>query len=151
MKQKPFLLIADDDPDDQFLIHDAMLEVCSQDMDVVFVWDGVELLKKLEELDTDASSKPRMIMMDLNMPRKDGRATIKEMKADPRFTNIPVAVLTNSNDPTDVQFCRNHGVVACFGKPNTSAELKIIIKCLCDYFSSRTADCIEEEGQESQD
>ncbi len=131
-------LIADDDPDDQFLINRAIEDNCAQLVEAIIVWDGKQVMETLKERTKEGLSKPQMIMLDLNMPRKDGRSTLRDIKADPRFKDIPVAVLTNSNDPTDIEFCQENGAIGCFQKPNTISELNLIIRTLCEYVSYKT-------------
>lgn len=134
IQNKPLLLVAEDDPDDQLLLQDAIEVACSQDIETRFVWDGVELLDFLQG-NIDAKSKPDLVVLDLNMPRKDGRTVLQEIKADPNLASIPVVVLTTSSFDADFNYCQHYGVAGYFHKPNSIMELQEIIERLCfEYF-----------------
>ena len=133
LQTKPFLLVAEDDPDDQFLIQDAIAKVCPPDLETYFVWDGFELVKLLHEK-VNGCGKPDLIVLDLNMPRKDGRTALQEIRANPDLASIPVVVLTTSNNHADVQYCQQYGVAGYYRKPGSLEELRKIIESLCSAF-----------------
>ena len=89
--------MADDDAEDCFLVRDAFVEA-GWPCDFYFVRDGEELFDYLrhegEYVEGRNSPPPDLILLDLKMPRKDGRETIRDLKADPRFRSIPVIALT---------------------------------------------------------
>src|SRR3954467_6028283 len=93
------ILMADDDPDDRQLTKEAFAEARLAN-DLRFVEDGVELLDYLNRRGKFAapatSPRPGLILLDLNMPRKDGREALEELKQDPRLRTIRVVVLTTS-------------------------------------------------------
>src|SRR5918995_7101759 len=99
------ILMADDDPDDRQLTLEAFEEAKLAN-DLRFVEDGVELLDYLNRrgkyADPASSPRPSIILLDLNMPRKDGREALEEIKSDPRFRAIRVIVLTTSKAEEDV-------------------------------------------------
>lgn len=131
MKSKSLLLIAEDDPDDQSLFRDVIEVVCAPTIETRFVWDGVELLDFLN----NAASQPELVVLDLNMPGKDGRTALREIKTDPSLADIPVVVLTTSHDEADLQYCQDYGVIGYYSKPSSIAELKAIFHSLCvTYF-----------------
>lgn len=135
MQSKHFLLIAEDDPDDQLLFQDAIEVACPQDIETRFVWDGVELLDVLRGM-TDANSQPDLVVLDLNMPRKDGRTALQEIKADAGLAGIPVVVLTTSSFDADINFCQHYRVAGFYRKPSSISELQeIFIKLCTDYFN----------------
>jgi len=87
LKQKLFILVAEDDSDDRFLLQTAFKEKGYDDR-VEFVENGVELLEflaKIQENKTGNNSYPYFILLDLNMPKKDGREVLKEIKQHPTF------------------------------------------------------------------
>ena len=99
------ILMADDDEDDRLLTVDALAE--SRVLNNLFcVEDGVELLEFMrhEGKYTDPASAPRpsLILLDLNMPRKDGREALQELKNDPKLRSIPVVILTTSKEEEDM-------------------------------------------------
>ncbi len=93
------ILMADDDEDDRLLTVDALQE--SRVLNNLFcVEDGVELLEFLRHegkySDPASAPRPSLILLDLNMPRKDGREALQELKNDPKLRSIPVVILTTS-------------------------------------------------------
>lgn len=124
------LLVAEDDLDDQFFIQDAIETACPLKVKARFVGDGIELMEYLR-MNGAACPRPRLIILDLNMPHKDGREALKEMKADPSFADIPVVILTTSYAEEDVSYCRLHGASAYYRKPNSLQDLQDILYRLC--------------------
>lgn len=104
-QKKKVILMADDDPDDQLLAKDALTE-CQLDADLHCVSDGEELLNYLHRrgrfTDAEKYPLPHLILLDLNMPRKDGREALTEIKAHPDWRRIPVVVFTTSRADTDI-------------------------------------------------
>ncbi len=98
------ILIAEDDPDDRYLAKEALSESRLAN-DLYFVEDGEELLEFLRHEGDFAGSRPPrpgIILLDLNMPRKDGREALHEIKADPQLRRIPIVVLTTSKAEEDI-------------------------------------------------
>jgi CheY-like chemotaxis protein len=126
-------LIAEDDLDDQFLIQNVVEDVCPADLETRFLKDGVELMEQLL-LETKNSSSPNLVVLDLNMPRKDGRTALRELKADPRLAKIPVVVLTTSSTSEDERYCQHYGVDGYYHKPSSISELRSIFGKLCGDF-----------------
>jgi len=128
-------LIAEDDPDDQFLIQSVADEVCHTDFQMHFVWDGIELLDFLHKK-IDHHPRPSLIMLDLNMPRKDGREALKEIKMHPELASISMVILTTSSREDDFLYCQSFGIEGYYRKPGSIYELREIIGKLCnDYLS----------------
>ena len=107
------ILCAEDDPDDRMLMADALKESRLAN-ELHFVEDGVELMAYLNREDrwSDPTNSPRpgLLLLDLNMPRKDGREALAEIRADERFRSIPVVVLTTSSAEVDI--ARSYGIGA---------------------------------------
>ena len=97
MTRTTTILVADDDPDDRMMIKDAC-EEARLSSELVFVEDGEELMQYLRGegayADRAGKSFHGIILLDLNMPKKDGREALREIKDDPRLRRIPVVVLT---------------------------------------------------------
>lgn len=131
------ILMADDDADDRRLTRDA-LEESRLANDLRFVENGEELLDYLRHQGkyTDAEKNPRpgLILLDLNMPRKDGRTALKEMKADPDLRQIPVTVLTTSKADEDIFRSYDLGVNSYIVKPVTFEALVDILQTLEKYW-----------------
>lgn len=132
--RKPFtILMADDDPDDREFTRSAMQESRLVN-DLRCVEDGEELLDYLHRrgryADPKDSPRPGLILLDLNMPRLDGREALREIKADPKLRHIPVVVLTTSKTEEDI--LRSYGLGAnCFiTKPVTFEGLVEVVKVL---------------------
>ena len=131
------ILLADDDPDDRKLTHDAFMENRLAN-EFHAVEDGEELLDylyrrgKYESLRGDPL--PGLILLDLNMPRKDGREALKEIKADPDLRRIPIVVLTTSKAEEDIVRSYDLGVNSYVTKPVTFKSLVELIKVLGRYW-----------------
>ncbi|RJR32363.1 MAG: response regulator [Desulfobacteraceae bacterium] len=120
-KCTPFsILMAEDDPDDRLFIEQAFqeLQVAGE---LYFVENGEELMDFLRRRgiysDPDRSPRPALILLDLNMPKKDGRQCLKEIKADSGLQDIPVVVWTTSNLEEDIAQCTEAGADSYMTKP----------------------------------
>ena len=131
------ILIADDDVDDRMLARDALAE-CRLANDVRFVQDGEELLDYLHQRNgfaaPGAAPLPGLILLDLKMPRKDGREALQEIKADPELRRIPVVVLTTSKAEEDIYRTYDLGVNSFVTKPVTFDALVNIMKTVTKYW-----------------
>jgi CheY-like chemotaxis protein len=129
--------MADDDPDDQLLTSDALKEARLIN-DMRFVENGEELLDYLRRQGKFAppaeAPRPGLILLDLNMPRKDGRAVLKEIKQDADLRTIPVVVLTTSKDDEDVYRSYDLGVNSYIVKPVTFEALVDTLQTLEKYW-----------------
>lgn len=123
------ILIADDDPEDRQLIKEA-LEESHLLNEVHFVCDGEELMTYL----TGPERRPGLILLDLNMPRKDGREALSEIKNSPDLKRIPVVVLTTSKAEEDIFRTYNLGVNSFITKPVTFSSLVEIMVQLGKYW-----------------
>lgn len=130
-------LMADDDPDDRLLIKEAFQESLISNS-IFFVEDGVELLDYLRHQDRysnpDIAPTPDLILLDLNMPRKDGREALAEIKSDPHLRYIPVVVLTTSKAEEDIMRSYDIGAAGYITKPVTFDGLVEAIKGLKRYW-----------------
>jgi len=124
------IVIAEDDQDDRLLIEEALNENHISSNDLIFVNDGEELLKLLQE-NVDS---PSMVFLDLNMPRKDGREALREIKQNEKLKHIPVIVFSTSNDHRDVITSYKNGVNTYFTKPSKYSDLLEIIKSVKSYW-----------------
>lgn len=135
-KRKPItILMAEDDADDRLLIQEAFRESCLIN-DLLFVQDGEDLMDYLHRQGRYAASAPRpgLILLDLNMPRKDGREALAEIKADPELRTIPIVVLTTSKAEEDILRTYDLGVAGFITKPVTFEGLVEVIKALSRYW-----------------
>jgi CheY-like chemotaxis protein len=129
------ILMADDDEDDRDLARLAMQEGRLAN-DLRFVHDGEELLDYLHHRDRFAGDSPRpgLILLDLNMPRKDGREALKEIKADPELRHIPVIILTTSKAEEDILRSYDLGANGFITKPVTLDGLIEVMKVIRRYW-----------------
>lgn len=127
MKRKHCIVIVDDDADDREIIRDAF-ESSVQEQDYLFMENGDRLLEYLQ--DADDQNKPSLIMLDLNMPGKDGRETLKELKSSQRFQEIPTIVFTTSSSHRDKQNVYELGANCFITKPDTFNKLIELTNCI---------------------
>jgi two-component system response regulator len=131
------LLMAEDDPDDRLLTQEAFRENRLAN-DLRFVEDGEELMDYLRRRgryqDPLASPRPDLILLDLNMPRKDGREALREIKNDPALCRIPVVVLTTSKAEEDILRTYQIGANSFIVKPVTFESMVHLVKTLQLYW-----------------
>ena len=138
MKPQPnVILMADDDDDDRLLALDALAEARLEG-DLHFVENGEELLDYLchrgkYELPASAP-RPGLILLDLNMPRKDGREALREIKANPDLRRIPIVVLTTSQADTDIGAIYELGANSFISKPFQFEALVAVMRVLGQYW-----------------
>jgi CheY-like chemotaxis protein len=132
------ILLADDDEDDRELTREA-LQHSRLANEMRFVVDGQDLMDYLRREGSYAdpavdAPRPGIILLDLNMPKKDGREALGEIKADARLRSIPVVVLTTSEDEEDVLRSYDLGVSSFITKPVTFAGLVDALRTFTRYW-----------------
>lgn len=131
------ILCAEDDPDDRLLMADALTESRLANR-LFFVEDGVELMAYLRRQgrwsDPVASPRPGLLLLDLNMPRKDGREALAEIKADENLRSIPVVVLTTSSAEVDIARSYGIGANSYIIKPVTFEGLVQVLRDIGRYW-----------------
>jgi len=131
------ILVADDDPEDCLLLRDAFRESRVAN-NLRFVGDGEELIDYLchrgQYADPASSPRPGLILLDLNMPRKDGREALGDIKSDPELRHIPVVVLTTSKAEEDIYRSYDLGVNSYITKPVTFESLVEVVRTLGTYW-----------------
>jgi two-component system, response regulator len=131
------ILLADDDPDDRLLTRDAFEESRLRNV-LEMVEDGEELMDYLHSRGRysgeNAKPRPSLILLDLNMPRKDGREALKEIKSCPDLRNIPVVVLTTSKAEEDILRTYDLGVNSFIIKPVTFDGMVDVLKTVGKYW-----------------
>jgi CheY-like chemotaxis protein len=136
-KNSVVILMADDDEDDRLMAKEAFIEVKLLNY-FHTVENGEELMEYLNRrgkyADPAVSPRPGLILLDLNMPKKDGRQALKEIKADPSLRSIPVVVLTTSKAEEDILRSYDLGVNSFIIKPVTFEGLVDIMKTLTKYW-----------------
>lgn len=131
------ILMADDDADDRLMTKEAFEESQLRN-ELRFVENGAELLDYLyrrgKYSDPATSPRPGIILLDLNMPKKDGREALAEIKRDPELSTIRVIVLTTSKAEEDIYRTYNLGAASYITKPVTFESLVDVIRTLGKYW-----------------
>jgi CheY-like chemotaxis protein len=131
------ILLADDDEDDRLMTRDALLDARLHN-ELRNVVDGVDLLEYLRRegpyTDPSEAPWPGLILLDLNMPRMDGREALAVLKSDPELRSIPVVVLTTSRADEDVVRSYDLGVNSFITKPVTFQGLVDAMKVFSRYW-----------------
>ncbi len=131
------ILLADDDEDDRLLAIEALREAKLAN-DIATVADGEELMDYLHHRgkysDPASSPRPGLILLDLNMPRKDGREALDEIRADADLRRIPIVVLTTSEAEEDILRTYELGVNSFITKPVSFEGLVQIMRTLRSYW-----------------
>src|SRR5690606_2232641 len=136
MGQPIVILMADDDADDRMLTRDALAESRVLN-ELRFVEDGEELmdyLKRRGKFEDADAPRPGLILLDLNMPKKDGLEALKEIKSDPDLRRIPIVVMTTSKAEEDIFRSYDFGASSFITKPVTFDRLVELMKALGDYW-----------------
>jgi two-component system response regulator len=137
IKRPVTILVADDDPDDRQLTREAFEENHLAN-DLRFVEDGEELLDYLYHRgkfsDPEAAPWPGILLLDLNMPRRDGREALEIIKKDPLFRGIRVVIMTTSKAEEDVVRSYNLSATSYITKPVTFEALVEVIRTLGKYW-----------------
>jgi CheY-like chemotaxis protein len=131
------ILMADDDEDDRLMAKEAFEEAKLAN-ELRFVLDGEELMDYLNHQgkysDPADAPRPGLILLDLNMPKKDGREALAEIKADPNLKQIPIVVLTTSKAEEDIYRTYDLGVNSFITKPVSFEGMVFVITTLAQYW-----------------
>lgn len=126
------IVLADDDPDDIQLFQEAIINTCPN-INLRITPNGVQLLKAIVE-----DPRPDVILLDLNMPCKSGKECLEEIRANEEFQDVPVLILSTSNQQKEIDDCLKRGANHYFVKPQSFDGMKEIVKTICSgSFSSR--------------
>lgn len=135
--RRRLILCAEDDPDDRLLIAEAFQE-SGLDHTLHFVVDGEELMAYVCEKSAESGSptrpRPDLILLDLNMPRKDGREVLQELKADPKLRSLPVVVFTTSTAEEDIRLSYEMSANSFVVKPGRFQSLVETIQSIGQYW-----------------
>ncbi len=132
------ILIAEDDPDDRDLAQEA-LSMTGLASEVRFVENGQELMDYLNRGGAYADREPGLpdlLLLDLNMPRMDGRVALRAILETPALRLLPVVVLTTSRDIEDIRYCYETGANSFMTKPSRFQDLIDAMRKLEDYWAN---------------
>jgi len=136
-REKLVILIADDDEEDRMLTEEALEEI-QMASNLQFVEDGEEALNYLHNsgkfTDKNKFPIPHLILLDLNMPKKDGRDVLAEIKQHERLKKIPVVILTTSNSGEDIRNMYSAGVNSYITKPVSYQGMLDAMSSLKNYW-----------------
>jgi len=136
-KRCPVILMADDDADDRLLVKEALSDA-GVPHSLHFAEDGMALLDYLRgngiKGDGTAAPRPELILLDLNMPLKDGREVLRDIRSDNSLRRIPVVVFTTSKADTDIRQMYELGANSYVTKPAAFADLVRLMKRLTEYW-----------------
>ncbi len=130
------ILIAEDDADDRFLLQTAFEEKGYSDQ-IDFVENGIDLINYLSDIRNAKEGEknyPGFILLDLNMPKKDGRAVLKEMKQHPDYKKIPVIIFTTTKNENEVRRCYELGANTYVVKPVSFDALLNVVEVIRSYW-----------------
>jgi CheY-like chemotaxis protein len=128
------ILIVDDDKGDIDLTMEV-LETSKMKLNISTVYDGVQCLEYLRKAGEYKNAKtPDLILLDLNMPRKDGRQTLAEIKTDPELRKIPVVILTTSSADEDVIRTYTDGANCYITKPVGLDQLQKVVRLIESFW-----------------
>ncbi|MEO6068987.1 MAG: response regulator [Chitinophagaceae bacterium] len=128
------ILCVDDDPDDHMFVCEVIQEA-DKSFNVIGARNGEEALQVLKTR-KEAGELPCLVILDINMPRMDGKQTLVEIKKDPDLKNVPVVMLSTSNSPVDKVFCDHYGV-SLYTKPDNVAGFNPILKNLLSHCNNK--------------
>lgn len=136
VKKEPIVILMADDDDDDYLLTKKALKESKLLNTLIRVKDGEELLDYLYGRGeyTGKSLRPGVILLDLNMPRKDGREALKDIKSDPELNDIPIVIFTTSKAEEDVYRSYKLGSNSFITKPVTFENLIMVMKTLGTYW-----------------
>lgn len=134
---RPVILMAEDDPDDRLLARDAFA-ASTLSVDLRFVQDGVEVLEYLRRqgryADPARSPRPDLLLLDLNLPRRNGHEVLADIKGDRDLRALPVVVLTTSMSEEDVARCYDLGANSYITKPPSFEALVAFADVIGKYW-----------------
>lgn len=132
---RPLNLLSVEDNYADVAILRELFEASAPDTRIHFLTDGDQVLEYLRaEATLSASRLPDLILLDLNLPRKDGREVLKELKNDPKFRVIPVLVLTASSRSEDITECYANSACSVITKPTDFAEFDRVVRGIQSYW-----------------
>jgi len=131
--EQALILIAEDDADDRFLVKAAFDETGNKDT-LLFAENGVDLLDMLNHRLTAGDALPHLILLDLNMPKKDGREALREIKQHEGFKKIPVVIFSTTNNVQEIARCYEAGANSYITKPNSFEQLIALLGTIRQYW-----------------
>jgi CheY-like chemotaxis protein len=133
--QRPYLLLADDDPDDQEMFAEPFLEE-NPGAHIVFMNDGQAVLDYLSQ---HKDNWPCVMLLDYKMPKLNGCDVLATIKKDERYKDLHKVIWSTSDNSDYVGNCMRHGANRYFKKPNSIEELNVLVRYLSKVYQSAQA------------
>lgn len=130
------IIIADDDEDDRLMMQSAFQELRAE-VHIDFAMDGNDLMELLSK--TAVAASTLFILLDLNMPKKNGGEALKEIKQDPNLKKIPVIVFSTAKNETEIRKCYDLGANTYIVKPNSFEDVRQVVQSLNAYWLDTAA------------
>jgi chemotaxis family two-component system response regulator Rcp1 len=127
------ILLVEDSPSDVRLMREA-LNATSLPVHVTLARDGVEAIDLLRQADLGLASLPDLVLLDLNLPRKNGREVLAEIKASPNWRHLPVLVMTSSRADEDIQQAYNLNANSYITKPDDLEGYEHVVRAIEDFW-----------------
>jgi CheY-like chemotaxis protein len=130
----PEILLVDDNPADSDLTW-LVLARSTRQNHISAVYDGEQAMAFLQRTGKHANAvRPQLVVLDLNLPRKDGRAVLDEVKADPDLRKIPVVIFTTSRSVRDIARCYELGANCYVSKPGNLDDFRSVVRSIEDFW-----------------
>jgi len=135
MKKRQFILVAEDDIDDKCMLQMIFEDSGNGDL-LEFVENGLELINVLDNIrqNEDTLVYPRFILLDLNMPKMDGRQALKELRGHSSYKKIPVIIFSTTKNEAEINRCYEQGANSYIVKPHTYTDLMQIMIAVVNYW-----------------
>jgi len=134
---KKLILLAEDDQDDRIIFTEAFEELENLDVELQAVEDGIDLINRLKEIDRE-EDLPQLFILDQNMPKMTGKATLTFLKSQDRFKNIPVIIYSTYPDATLINEFVNLGAEQVVAKPDSYEGFKDMVHAFVKTYLSET-------------
>ncbi len=133
------MVVTEDDDDDYFFIKEALSDAVDSDLELLRHKDGEELMSYLLERDAKEKIDRTFLLLDLNLPKKDGRQALREIKNHPALRKIPVVILTTSAAHEDIDLSYALGANAYAVKPPRLSDFQDLIRVLARHWGEKVA------------
>jgi two-component system, chemotaxis family, response regulator Rcp1 len=127
------ILLVEDSPSDVRLIREALKET-PLDVQITLARDGIEAMEYLHQSEVGMVNRPDIILLDLNLPRKNGREVLAEVKATPRLKQIPILIMTSSKADEDVKQAYNLNANCYIAKPGNLQEYVDVVRSIENFW-----------------
>jgi CheY-like chemotaxis protein len=129
MKREPTTILYIDDDQDDLLIFEESVNTLFPDITLFKAQSSEAGIRILDQLESERRPFPSLIMIDMNMPKMNGRETLQHIRSQDKWQDIPVAIFTTSANTEDIEFCRHYGS-ACITKPMNFSDFSVALQKL---------------------